>query len=229
MKKFSLLLVEDDEKLGFVTKDGLEQNHFQIDWVREGQSALEQFHSKTYDAVILDVMLPGLDGFTIAEKIRQANQKIPIMFLSAKSLVEDKLHGLKLGGDDYLTKPFSMEELVIKLNNFIKRTSGKVTNSTSINLGKYSFNTLENALQIGDREIKLTKKEALVLQMFCENQGKVLKREQILKDIWGSDDYFLGRSLDVFISKLRKHLSEDPRLKITNYHGIGFKFEHENS
>ena len=225
-KNSHILLVEDDESLGFVISDNLKENEYNVHWVQDGQEALDKFFQSRYDLIILDVMLPKIDGFTLAEKFRSENQGVPILFLSAKSLLEDRLEGLRKGGDDYLTKPFSMEELLLKIEIFLKRSeSGSFSKLKVYKIGKYTFVPDELKLNYEGEEILLTKKEVMVLLMFCENKGTVLKREDILEKVWGSNDYFLGRSLDVFISKLRKHLKKDPDISITNFHSVGFKLE----
>ena len=222
MKK--LLLVEDDQSLGFVIKDNLEQEGFGVDLATTGNDGLEMVKSNHYDLLVLDVMLPGIDGFSIAESIRESQSEIPILFLSAKSMLEDRLEGLRRGGDDYLTKPFSMEELVLKINVFLKRSS-RSSEPDTYQLGNYMFDPMTMTLALDGSTYKLTQKESQLLRLLCQRMGVVLKREEILQEIWGSDDYFLGRSMDVFISKLRKHLKQDSRISIANYHGVGFRLE----
>ncbi len=224
-----ILLVEDDEGLGFVTKDALENQGFKILWVRDGEEALTQFHQQPFDLLILDVMLPKMDGFKVAQNIRTVNSTVPILFLSAKSMLEDRLEGFQTGGDDYITKPFSIDELIYKINVFLKRSaqSKSIELNLVISIGKYLFKTEELLLIYQEKTKFLTKKEARLLAFFGRNQGKMLSREQILEEVWGKNDYFLGRSLDVFIVKLRKYLKEDSRINIINYHGVGFKLEVE--
>ncbi|MFY0651625.1 MAG: response regulator transcription factor [Cyclobacteriaceae bacterium] len=219
-----ILLVEDDPSLGFVIKDNLAINNFDVVLCTDGEKAVDAFASQDFELCILDIMLPKLDGFSVAENIRTVNQEIPIIFLSAKSLSEDKLHGFKLGADDYITKPFSMEELLCRIEVFMKR-SVKAKESTVWQIGEYSFNSDEISLKHQDQSIQLTRRESEILLFLCKNKNAVVKREEILMKIWGDDDYFKGRSLDVFISKLRKYLSNDPKVDIANYHGIGFKLE----
>ncbi|MDH5475935.1 MAG: response regulator transcription factor [Cyclobacteriaceae bacterium] len=220
----NILLAEDDENLGFVVKDNLIQEGFIVTLCKNGVQALDAYNKGTFSLCILDVMLPKMDGFELASKIRSLDKHIPIIFLTAKSMIEDKLEGFKKGGDDYITKPFSMEELIYRINVFLKRASTINDEGIIHKIGAYIFDYNNLTLSINSTVVKLTQKEAEVLQLFCIHQGEVLKREFILKQVWGSDDYFLGRSMDVFISKIRKYLKKDPSIHITNYHGIGFKF-----
>ncbi|MEM9847292.1 MAG: response regulator transcription factor [Bacteroidota bacterium] len=223
--KAHLLYVEDDETLGFVTKDNLEIEGYQVTHCSDGKTALATVKSHDFDLCILDVMLPGIDGFEVAKNIRKKNQEVPILFLTAKSLKEDRIHGLKIGGDDYITKPFSIEELILKIEIFLRRK--KITTSDEqevFQLGDYEFDYDNLALSIANVEKRLTQREADLLKYLSEHKNRVLKRSEILTSIWGEDDYFLGRSLDVFISRLRKYLNQDNRLKIENVHGVGFQF-----
>ncbi len=222
--KAKILYVEDDETLGFVTKDNLELNGYAITHCKDGRAALQQINEEQFDLCILDVMLPEIDGFTLAKEIRKSNQQVPIIFLTAKSLKEDKILGLKIGGDDYIIKPFSIEELILKVEIFLKRSQ---VNSTAINrvhmVGNCSLDHNNQILIIDDQDRSLTKREADLLKFFIERKNQVVQRSQILEQIWGEDDYFLGRSLDVFISRLRKYLKPDPSIKIENIHGVGFR------
>ena len=219
------MLVEDDTNLGFVIKDNLEVAGFKVAWCQDGESGLSLFVNGQFDLCILDVMLPKTDGFTVAREIRKNDGQTPIIFLTAKAMKEDRINGFRLGGDDYITKPFSIEELILRIGVFLKRTGTKPVATLFTQLGEYIFDYQNLRLSYKDWEKKLTQKEADILRTFCENVGQVVRREDILKDIWGDDDYFLGRSLDVFISKLRKYLQEDKNLSITNFHGVGFKLE----
>ncbi len=225
-----ILYVEDDETLGFVTRDNLELQGYQITHCEDGKKGLTAFQAEQYDLCILDVMLPEMDGFTLAEEIRKKNQDIPIIFLTAKSLKEDKLHGLKLGGDDYLTKPFSIEELILKIEVFLRRNKITVapTPLQIYEIGTYQFDHSNLLLSTEGFEKTLTQKEADLLAYFIQHKNQVLKRSQILEQLWGEDDYFMGRSLDVFISRLRKYLKQDESLKIENIHGVGFKMKDLN-
>ncbi len=224
--KAKILYVEDDISLSFVTKDNLELKGYYIDLCQDGESALKMFEFNKYDLCILDVMLPKIDGFDIAQSIRKKNKDIPIIFLSAKSDKEDKLHGLKLGADDYITKPYSIEELVLKIEIFLKRSKVFYKEKYKYQISKIGIYAIdfENYILKSQTETKnLTHRETELLKVFCCNKNQVLKREEILKAVWGNDDYFSGRSLDVFISKLRKYLKEDSNLKIENIHNVGFR------
>ncbi|MGE5357274.1 MAG: response regulator transcription factor [Deltaproteobacteria bacterium] len=220
-----IMYVEDDEVLAFITKDALEGKGFEVYHYPDGVKAFEGFKTQGVDLCILDIMMPKLDGYALAEKIRQIDFEIPIIFLSAKSLKEDKLKGLTLGADDYLTKPFSMEELILKIQIFLKRKKiTKTENEQVYNVGKYIFNYSYLTLILGDLQKRLTQKEADLLLFFLENKSRLVKRSEVLNKIWRQDDYFAGRSMDVFISRLRKYLSEDENIDIENIHGVGFKF-----
>lgn len=225
--KAHLFYVEDDESLSFVTRDNLELEGYQVTYRDNGKTALDLIKTdalETFDLCILDVMLPDADGYAIAKEIRKHNRQIPILFLTAKSLKEDRLHGLRLGADDYITKPFSIEELILKIEIFLKRS--QIVTKEVINdlqLGNYHFDYKNLSLKNHQTERQLTQKEADLLKYFIENKNAVLKRSEILETLWGEDDYFLGRSLDVFISRLRKYLKQDETLKIENIHGVGFR------
>jgi two-component system response regulator VicR len=225
-KPIKILLAEDDANLGFVIRDNLEQRGFLVDLCKDGMDSLKYFQTNEYNICILDVMMPKMDGFTLASKIREENSQVPILFLTARSLKEDKLKGFMLGGDDYITKPFSIEELILRINVFLKRSMADERKTKEIiDIGRYSFDQ-ENLLLTHDTiDKKLTQMEADILGYLCNRQGEVVKRSEILKSIWGEDDYFSGRSLDVFISKLRKYLKEDENIKISNFHGVGFKLK----
>jgi DNA-binding response OmpR family regulator len=224
--KAHLLYVEDDESLGFVTRDNLSLQGYDITHCTDGKSALEAIKKQPFELCILDVMLPEMDGFSLAKEIRKFDTQIPIIFLTAKSLKEDKIHGLKLGGDDYITKPFSIEELILKIEVFLRRRNiAEPEPASRFRLGCYEFDYPNLALSRNGNTETLTQREADLLRLFLEHPNKVLKRSDILEKLWGEDDYFLGRSLDVFISRLRKYLSEDESLKIENIHGVGFKLK----
>ena len=223
--KAHLLYVEDDESLSFVTRDNLELEGYQVTYCEDGKKAMDTFPKENFDLCILDVMLPEVDGYTIAKEIRKVNTQIPIIFLTAKSLKEDKIHGLRLGADDYITKPFSIEELILKIEIFLKRSQIVTKEQISVfQVGQFSFDYKNLELLKDDSKKQLTQKEADLLKFFIENKNEVLKRAQILESLWGEDDYFMGRSLDVFISRLRKYLKADNSIKIENIHGVGFKF-----
>jgi DNA-binding response OmpR family regulator len=222
-----ILLVEDDQTLNFIIKDNLEQNGYIVSSAEDGESAIKVFKSGKFSLCLLDVMLPRKDGFTLAKEIREIDDHVPIIFLTARSMTEDRITGLTIGGDDYLTKPFSMEELLLRIRIFLKRSMSTIDASAEHNIfkvGHFIF-YIDSLILEGKGERKtLTYKEAELLRYFCDNPNKVLIRSDILKQVWGSDDYYLGRSLDVFISRLRKYLSSDENIKILNLHGIGFRF-----
>lgn len=231
--KFELLLVEDDEALSFIVKDNLEQKNYQVEVAENGEIALQLFNRNKYDLIILDVMLPKIDGFEVAKAIREKNEQVPIIFLTARSMTEDKINALTIGADDYIPKPFSMEELLLKIKIFLKRSQShpipqKQEDNPSLRIGKFEFHPNNLTLSTQDNARNLTLKEADLIRFFAENPNKVLSRNEILEKVWGSNDYFLGRSLDVFISRLRKYFKEDPNIKIINLHGIGFRFSVKN-
>jgi DNA-binding response OmpR family regulator len=222
-----ILLVEDDQTLNFIIKDNLEQNGYVVVAADNGESALKIFMSEKFSLCLLDVMLPKKDGFTLAKEIREIDDHVPIIFLTARSMTEDRITGLTIGGDDYITKPFSMEELLLKIRIFLKRSLniGETSNDQNYyKVGRFNFYFDSLILDCNGERKTLTYKEAELLRYFCDNPNKVLSRSDILIQVWGSDDYYLGRSLDVFISRLRKYLSSDENIKILNLHGIGFRF-----
>jgi DNA-binding response OmpR family regulator len=224
--KKRILLVEDDPSLGFVTKDVLALKGYDVTLCIDGAQAEESFYKSDFHLCILDIMLPKMDGFSLAKSIRRKNSSVPIIFLSAKAMEEDKLQGFATGGDDYITKPFSLDELLCRIEVFLRRSNtNDQGQETIVFLGKYTFDFSNLTLRNNATEKTLTQKEAEVLKLLYHNRERVLKREEILKHVWGDDDYFMGRSMDVFISKLRKYLKEDPSVQIVNYHGVGFKLE----
>ncbi len=227
MKK--ILFVEDDPTLGFVVKDHLALEGYEIEWIKDGQTAFEVFEKKGFDLCIFDVMLPKLDGFELAKKVRNQDKQIPIIFLTAKSLQEDRLHALRIGADDYLTKPFSIEELVLKIEVFLRRSSVTQMESSqkntlkdsTTNIGSYIFDAHNLSLfSPSQKKHSLTSREAELLELFCKNKEQVLRREFILTELWGDDDYFSSKSMDVYISRLRKLLKSEPDVQIINIHGI---------
>lgn len=228
MTKYKILYAEDDETLAFLTQDNLEQNNYEVVHCSNGEMAIEAFKNQTFDICIFDIMMPKTDGFELVENIRKSNTDIPIIFLSAKTLKEDRLKGLRLGADDYLVKPFSIEELLLKIEIFLKRSLKNIPIEKNIyTVGKYQFDN-KNFIVFNDSEkISLTQRESDLLKLFLDNKNMVLKREEILKSLWGNDDYFMGRSLDVFISRLRKILANEKGIAIENLHGIGFRFSVE--
>lgn len=224
--KATILLVEDDENLGFVIQDALKRKGYTVHLCRDGKEGLRKFNEQPYDLCVLDVMLPQKDGFSLAEDIRLVNSQVPIVFLTAKSQPEDRIAGFKAGGDDYLTKPFSHEELLLRIEAILHRTRGRIDDPRDrerFEVGSFTFDHRNLMLSHPEGERKLTKKEAEVLRLLCMHQDQVLPRELVLNMVWGDDTYFLGRSLDVFISRLRKYLKPDPNVAIVNVHGVGFK------
>ena len=229
MSKANILYVEDDETLSFITKDNLELNGYKVTHVEEGSKVLEVFEAGQFDLCLLDVMLPNVDGYEIARLLRKKDTHIPILFLTAKSLKEDRIKGLAIGGDDYITKPFSIEELILRIEVFLKRKYINIEPEGLIALGKYNLDTQNLKLFFNQELIKdLTQKECDLLKLLIANKDSTLKRGEILTKLWGEDDYFLGRSMDVFISRLRKYLKKDPSLKIENVHGVGFRLLDSN-
>jgi DNA-binding response OmpR family regulator len=220
-----ILLVEDDPNLGFVIKDNLEVKGYEVTLCDNGEEGEQKFQQNTFDLCILDVMMPRQDGFSLAKAIRETNKQIPILFVTAKSMLEDKIAGFQSGGDDYIVKPFSMEELLLRIQVFLRRSRNTGQPNNRFTIGNYTFDFSNYNLHHASGDKVLTQKEAEVLKLLCESQERVLKREEILKAVWGDDDYFLGRSMDVFISKLRKYLKEDPKVQIVNYHGVGFRLQ----
>lgn len=225
-EKIHILLAEDDLNLGVLLVDYLEAEGFDIKLCKNGEIALKIFQNNHFDLCLLDVMLPKLDGFSLAKEIRIKDGKIPIIFITAKSLKEDKLRGYDLGADDYITKPFDEEELLWKIKALVRRIPAEKKESLSeiISLGKYRFDYSNQSLMIGDKTKRITEKESEILKYLSDHRNKVVRREDLLKDLWGENDYFLGRSLDVFITKIRKYLKEDPALTIENVFGVGFIF-----
>lgn len=219
-----ILYAEDDETLAFLTKDNLEQNGYEVFHCADGNACLEVFNAQDFDLCLLDIMMPKRDGFELAADIRLADPDIPIIFLSAKTLKEDRIKGLRLGADDYLVKPFSIEELVLKIEVFLKRSQKVSQAPTTYAVGKFLFDSGNYTLASNGEKITLTQRESELLKLFLDNKNIVMKREEILKKLWGDDDYFMGRSLDVFISRLRKLLANEEGIAIENLHGIGFRF-----
>lgn len=225
MRNFKILYAEDDETLAFLTKDNLEQNNYEVIHCSDGKSALKIFEEEEFDVCIFDIMMPKMDGFQLAEAVRKMDVDVPIIFLSAKTLKEDRIKGLRLGADDYLVKPFSIEELLLKIEIFLKRSQKNIPAAKTIyEVGKYQFDTKNFILFNEEEKVGLTQREAELLKLFLDHKNSVLKREQILTSLWGTDDYFMGRSLDVFISRLRKILANEEGISIENLHGIGFRF-----
>ncbi len=222
--KATILLAEDDTTLSFVIKDNLQDAGYEVTNCVNGETAWQQFQKKDFDICLLDVNMPIRDGYSLAKRIRQSSDVVPIIFLTAKALEEDKLKGFAAGADDYITKPFSMQELIMRIEVFLRRTRKlKSDVREEFNIGKLRFNYNELKLYDGDEIISLTQKEADLLKFLAGNVNKILKREEVLINVWGKDDYFLGRSMDVFITKLRKHFKADPSIVLETIHGVGFR------
>lgn len=223
-----ILLAEDDFDFANVLKQYLELYSFDVTCVNDGQAALDLLKKESFDICILDVMMPKMDGFTLADKIITINPEIPFVFLTARNQNKDKIKGLKLGADDYIVKPFEVEELVLRLTNILKRTSKKETSEIKneiLKIGNYSFLVNRFELKLNNKTQQLTEKEASLLLYLFENRNQLVRREQILNAVWGNDDFFSGRSMDVFISKIRKYLIEDPTIKIESIRNIGLEFK----
>lgn len=221
-----ILLVEDEANLGIILKDYLIAKGYETTLATDGQQGFDAFTKQKFDICLIDIMLPVKDGYTLAKEIRQSDQYVPIIFLTAKSLPDDKIEGFKVGADDYLTKPFNMEELIMRIKAVLKRTSvvaGSVDPEGNFVIGKYQFDSVKQILKIESTEKKLTSKESDLLRLLALNLNKTLDRNFALKSIWHDDSYFNARSMDVYITKLRKYLAEDKDIEILNVHGKGFK------
>jgi len=223
--KANVLLAEDDLSLGYVIKDNLEQEGYRVLLCADGEQALQHFQKDEFDICLLDVMMPVKDGFSVARKIRQKSDLIPILFITAKSMEEDKLKGFMSGADDYITKPFSMKELLMRMEVFLRRTKKLFSDQTQeFIFGKFRFSYTDLKIYNGNEISNLTQKEADLLKFLCEHPNHILKRDEVLLNVWGKDDYFLGRSMDVFITKLRKHFKNDTAVNLETIHGVGFRF-----
>ncbi len=222
--KLKILLCEDDENLGMLLREYLQAKGYATELCADGEAGYKAFLKNKFDICVLDVMMPKKDGFTMAQEIRSSNTDVPIIFLTAKTLKEDILEGFKIGADDYITKPFSMEELVFRIEAIMRRTKGKKSKeSTVYHIGQFTFDTQKQLLCIGDEQRKLTTKENELLALLCSHANEILQRDFALKTIWIDDNYFNARSMDVYITKLRKHLKDDPKIEIINIHGKGYK------
>ncbi len=223
--KIRIMLAEDDENLGLLLNEYLNAKGYDTKLFANGDKAYRGFVKDGYDLCIFDVMMPIKDGFTLAKEIRQIDTQVPIIFLTAKSLKEDVIEGFKIGGDDYITKPFSMEELLFRIEAVLRRSGSGSTQKTPdvIEIGNYTFDTKKQTLQFNDEITRLTTKEGELLKLLCNNKNKILDRNFALKTIWLDDNYFNARSMDVYITKLRKYLKQDPAIEIINVHGKGFK------
>lgn len=222
--KIRILLAEDDENLGALLKEYLKARNFDAELFVNGERALRSFERNTFDICVLDVMMPVMDGFTVAREIRRLKKDTPIIFLTAKSMKEDVIEGFTIGADDYITKPFSMEELIFRIEAILRRTKGNLEDEQKIfQLENYTFDYDKQTLTYGDKILKLTTKESDLLKLLCDNKNSILERNYALKSIWIDDNYFNARSMDVYITKLRKYLKEEPGIQILNIHGKGFK------
>jgi DNA-binding response OmpR family regulator len=221
----NIFLAEDDENLGSLLKEYLKAKNYQTDWFINGDEAIKNFVAYQYDICILDVMMPIKDGFTLAKEIRMQDEQVPVLFLTAKSMKDDVLEGFSLGADDYVTKPFSMEELLYRIEAILRRTktSQKSTEQYQFQLGTYTFDAHKQLLVTGNQEQKLTTKESELLKLLCLSKNQILERNYALNAIWSDDSYFNARSMDVYITKLRKYLRQDPSIQILNIHGKGFR------
>jgi len=224
-QKVKLLLAEDDENLGLLLKEYLVAKGYQTTLYPDGEAAFKGFMKEHFDICILDIMMPKKDGFTLAKEIRAINADIPIIFLTAKNMKDDVIEGFKIGADDYITKPFSMEELIFRIEAILRRTTldNQTLNQQIFKLGRFTFDTRKQTLTDGEDVVKLTTKESDLLKLLCQNTNKVLERNYALKSIWVDDNYFNARSMDVYITKLRKHLKDEPTVEIINVHGKGYK------
>ena len=223
-EKLKILLCEDEENLGMLLREYLQAKGYVAELCLDGEAGYKEFLKNKYDICVLDVMMPKKDGFTLAQEIRQANPDIPIIFLTAKLMKDDILEGFKIGADDYITKPFSMEELVFRIEAILRRVRGKkVKESTLYHIGRFTFDTRKQLLTIGEKQTKLTTKENELLALLCSHANEILQRDCARKTIWIDDNYFNARSMDVYITKLRKHLKDDDQIEIINIHGKGYK------
>ncbi len=226
MKK--VLLAEDDIDFAHVLKQYLEIHQFEVHWTKDGDEAWQVFQKETFNICIFDVMMPKMDGFTLAEKCVNHNPDVPFLFLTARNQSEDKIKGLKLGADDYIIKPFEADELVLRLNNILKRSSKDSfvkPNANELQIGKYIFHTYRLELKLGTKTQQLTERDAALITYLFQNKNQLLKRDDILKAVWKTDDYFSGRSMDVYISKLRKYFAEDANISIESVRSIGLEFK----
>ena len=222
--KLHILLCEDEESLGMLVREYLQAKGYDAELYLDGEAGYKAFVKGEYDMCLLDVMMPKMDGFTLARELRMINAEVPIMFLTAKNLKDDILEGFKLGADDYLTKPFSMDELVYRMEAILRRVKARYKQmAVRYQLGRFVFDTQRQLLTIGEKSTKLTTKESELLTMLCTHMNDVLERDLALKTIWIDDNYFNARSMDVYITKLRKHLKDDPNVEINNVHGKGYR------
>ncbi|MBN2350493.1 MAG: response regulator transcription factor [Bacteroidales bacterium] len=223
-----LLFVEDDQSIGFITMENLERKGYTITWYKDGEQAFRAFQPGKFDLCLFDIMLPAFDGISLAREVRKIDENIPILFLTAKSLQEDKILGLISGADDYIVKPFSIEELVLRIEIFLKRSKKYQKDTANFKIGHFQMNMNTLTLSNAEQTIRLTYREAELLKFLFQKKNKLVSREDILTALWKENDYFLGRSLDVFISRLRKYLKNDPSIRIENVHGVGFILKTES-
>ncbi len=221
--KLHILLAEDDQNLSLILKNYLEAKGFKADLYKNGQDAIQGFDTKGYDLCIIDVMMPVKDGFTLVSEIRKKDSKIPVIFLTAKSMHDDVMEGFRVGGDDYLTKPFNMDELLARINAVMKRSGSRKNSSGIYSIGKFSFDSNHQKLTMDGETQKLTSKESQLLTMLAEHKNDTLDRRKALREIWHDDSYFNARSMDVYITRIRKYLKKDPEIELINVHGTGFK------
>ncbi|EZH73850.1 transcriptional regulator [Aquimarina atlantica] len=220
-----ILLAEDDFDFGSILKQYLEIHNYKVIWAKDGKEALSIFSEGKFDICVFDVMMPKMDGFTLAEQVVEIDPEIPFVFLTAKKMKEDKIRGLKLGADDYIVKPFEADILVLRLQNILKRTQKiEPIKDDVVKIGNYEFDSVNHQLRLNGESQRLTEKETLLIQYLWEHRNRMIKREEVLKDIWGNDDFFSGRSMDVFISRLRKYFKEDNTINIESVRGVGLTF-----
>lgn len=222
-QKINTLLAEDDKSLGVILKKYLEAKDIDVTLCTNGEEALETFRSGNFNFCIFDVMMPLMDGFTLAKEVKKINKRIPIVFLTAKTTQKDVIDGFKLGADDYITKPFSMDELLLRIHAVYNRSSAENTTPTTFKLGGFTFDAPRHLLNRGDEKRKLTSKEADLLLLLCENMNETLERSVALRKVWCEESYFNARSMDVYVTKLRKYFQDDPNVELVNVHGVGFK------
>lgn len=230
MEEKRILLADDDIDFGTTLKQYLELNRFEVIWAKDGSEALDLFKMHAFDICIIDVMMPKLDGFKLSKKISKKNPETPFLFLTARKTKEDRIKGLSLGADDYISKPFEVEELILRINNIIKRTKQQKTISLDaekkepIIIGEYSFDMVNLSLNIHKKSFKITEKEAQLIYFLFTNKDRLIPREEILANVWGQSNFFSGRSMDVFITRVRKHLKQDPNISINSVRGVGLEF-----
>jgi len=223
-----ILLAEDDFDFGSILKQYLELHGYNVRWAKDGKEALDIFKAGKFDICVFDVMMPKMDGFTLAENVIEIDPEVPFIFLTAKKLKEDRIRGLKLGADDYIVKPFEADILVLRLQNILKRTQRtEVVREEVLTIGDYQFDATNHCLKLNNEKQKLTEKETILIQYLYDHKNSMIKRENLLKDVWGNDDFFSGRSMDVFISRIRKYFKQDNKIRIESVRGVGLTFQIE--